>query len=143
MLSEDNLTDDLAEILGDPSISNRWINERPNPLEFLVTMSPQSQPEEKFQLRLFWTEYPAQPPSVKFRDPATGSLTIKTAWPTATGFRPDQLDTCVNWSQEGFNTHQEWRNDPKTRWDGSGNALLRVLQNVQELLDWSYAGRAA
>lgn len=143
MLSEANLTDDLAEILDDPPTSNRWIIERPSPMEFLVTMSPQSNPQEKFQLRLLWTEYPGQPPSVKFRDPETGSLMLKKSWPMAPGFRPDSLDTCVNWSQEGFNTHKEWRNDPKIRWDTAGNALLRVLQQVQELLDWHYGGRAA
>ena len=79
---------------------------------------------------------------LKFRDPETGRLDMKIAWPQVPGFRPDTLDACVNWVQEGFITHPEWRNDPKTRWDGSGNALLRILEQIQELLDWHFGGRA-
>lgn len=142
MLSELNLTDDLAEILGDPSTSKRWVIERPMPMELWITMSPKSNLEECFQARLLWTSYPEQPPSLKFRDPETGRLDMKIAWPQVPGFRPDTLDACVNWVQEGFITHPEWRNDPKTRWDGSGNALLRILEQIQELLDWHFGGRA-
>ena len=104
-------------------------------------MSPAQAPGEVFQARLLWTVYPGQPPSLKFRDPATGRLDLPTAWPIVRGFRPQSLDACVNWCLEGFGLHPEWRTDPRYTWDSRGNVLLKVLRILQDELDHYFQGR--
>ena len=89
-LSELNFKDDLDAVLL-TSDAQRWKLEKTGPLEILVTLYPIGKPEEIFQARLLWGVYPAQPPSLKFRDPATGRLDVKSAWPIVRGFRPDSL----------------------------------------------------
>lgn len=118
-----------------------WDLQLPAPLEVWAMMHPASHPDERFQARLLWNLYPDQPPSLKFRDPATGRLDVSAAWPVVPGFRPSNLDACVNWCLEGQNLHPEWRNDPKYRWDPRGNVLLKVLRILQEQLDEHYGGR--
>jgi hypothetical protein len=98
-------------------------------------------PSELFQARLLWTKYPDLPPSLKFRDTATGRLDLPQAWPIVRGFRPQSLDACVNYCAEGFALHPEWQQDPRFRWDPSNNPVLRVLRTVQEELDEDYQGR--
>jgi hypothetical protein len=139
-LSQLNLAEDYERARGCPDAS-RWGLGNPGPLEVWVTMYPSGCPDEKFQSRLLWTEYPQHPPSLKFRDPPTGRLDMPSAWPQVRGFRPTSLDACVNWCLEGFNLHPEWRNDPRLRWDPRGNALLRVLRTLQEELDNYFQGR--
>ena len=140
-LSRLNLAEDYEKVLGCPD-AHRWGLERADDaLEVRATMSSSGCPEEKFQARLLWPEYPQQPPSLKFRDPATGRLDLPSAWPQVRGFRPTSLDACVNWCLEGFGLHPEWKNDPRLRWDPRGNALLRVLRTLQEELDNDFHGR--
>ena len=139
-LSKLNLQDDFQEATG-VSDASRWTLEMPRDLEVLVTMSPASAPNEKFQGRLLWTKYPDDPPSLKFRDPGTGRLDSPQAWPVVRGFRPQSLDACVSWCKEGFTIHPEWRNDPRYAWDKSHNPLLRVLRTLQDELDSYYQGR--
>lgn len=139
-LSELNLNDDFERVLACPEASH-WELGRPQPLEVLVTMSPSSSPEEIFQARLLWCVYPDQPPSLKFRDPETGLLNMPSSWPIIKGFRPQTLDACISWCQEGFNLHPEWVNDPRFRWDSSGNVLLKVLRILQNSLDEDFQGR--
>jgi hypothetical protein len=135
-----NLRDDFEEAAG-VSDAARWKLETPSPLEVLATLSSVTAPDEKFQARLFWTKYPDDAPSLKFRDPATGKLDIPQAWPIIRGFRPQSLDACVNWCLEGLNLHPEWKIDPKYRWNPNGNPLLRVLRQLQEEFDDYYQGR--
>ena len=135
-----NLEDDLKEVMSCPEVT-RWQVEKSGELEVLVTMSPLSEPEEKYQARLLWAEYPGQAPSLKFRDPGTGRLDMPSAWPIARGFRPASLDACVSWCLEGFNLHPEWKNDPRFRWDPRGNVLLKVLRILQGELDDHYQRR--
>ncbi len=85
--------------------------------------------------------YPDQPPSLKFRDPATKRLDLPTAWPQVRGFRPNSLDACVSWCEEGFNLHPEWTNDLRLRWAARGNVLLKVLRILQGELDDHFQGR--
>ncbi|MCI0464148.1 MAG: hypothetical protein L0Z62_45015 [Gemmataceae bacterium] len=139
-LSALNLGDDFEKALACEDAS-RWKLEKIGPLEVLVSLSPVGQPHEVFQARLLWTLYPGQPPSLKFRDPATERLDMPTAWPQVRGFRPTSLDACVSWCMEGFNLHPEWRNDPKFRWDPRGNVLLKVLRILQDELDNYFRGR--
>lgn len=139
-LSALNLQDDLAKALACEDAA-RWKLEKTGPLEVFVSLSPASDSKEVFQARLLWSAYPGQPPSLKFRDPATGSLTLPTAWPLVRGFRPGSLDACVPWCAEGLNLHPEWRNDPKTRWDPRRNVLLRVARTLQYELDNHFQGR--
>jgi hypothetical protein len=139
-LSKLNLKDDFEEASGTPDAA-RWKLEMPGDLEVWATISPASVAAEKFQARLLWGRYPDDPPSLKFRDPATGRLDLPQAWPVARGFRPQSLDACVNWCAEGFNLHPEWRNDARWKWNPSGNPLLWVLRQLQEELDDYYQGR--
>lgn len=135
-----NLLDDFVEAADTPD-AGRWTLEMPADLEVLVTLAPAREPGEKFQARLLWTRYPECPPSLKFRDPKTGRIDMPQAWPVARGFRPQNVDACVNWCAEGFATHPEWKNDARFQWNPSGNPLLWVLRQLQEELDEHYQGR--
>lgn len=140
-LSKLNLDDDFEAVLACPDAA-RWKLERGEALEVLATVSPASHPKEFFQVRFVWSRYPEDPPSMKFRDPTTGSLEMPSSWPMLPGFRPASRDACVSWCLEGFNLHPEWRNDPQYRWDPRGNVLLKVLRILQAQLDDHYQGRA-
>jgi hypothetical protein len=135
-----NLGEDFAKALACEDAA-RWKLEKASPLEVLVSLSPAGHSDEVFQARLLWAAYPGQAPSLKFREPTTGRLDIATAWPQVRGFRPANLDACVNWCSEGFAIHPEWRNDPNLRWDPRRNVLLKVLRTLQEELDTHYQGR--
>lgn len=135
-----NFEDDLREVQALPGAS-RWTIETPGGLEVYVTLSSALKPDEKFQARLHWSQYPGQPPSIKFRDPADGSLGNPRAWPQARGMRPTALDLCSNYCTEGFALHPEWRNDPRYRWDDKGNVLLKVIQTLQDEMDDHFTGR--
>ena len=139
-LSELNFKDDLDKVLL-TSDAQRWKLEKTGPLEILVSLSPINMAEDVFQARLLWSAYPAQPPSLKFRDPATGRLDVKSAWPLAGGLRPDSLDACVSWCAEGFSLHPEWRTDPRYMWKSDGNVLLKVIRTLQERMDNTFQGR--
>jgi hypothetical protein len=139
-LSEMNLRDDVAAALTAEDASH-WVLVHPNPMEVWATFSPTQSPGETFQARLAWDRYPADPPSLKFRDPATGRLDLPRAWPQLPGFRPGSLDTCVSWTGEGARLHPEWAGDPRFRWDPSGNVLLKVLRILVSNFDTSFQGR--
>jgi hypothetical protein len=139
-LSELNLAQDVEEVLRVED-SPRWKLEKVAPLELHVGMSSVKHPQEVFQSRLLWKAYPGEPPSIKFRDPHSGRLDLPTAWPVARGFRPANLDACVNYSVEGFALHPEWAKDANLRWNPSGNPLLKALRILQRELDTSCTGR--
>jgi hypothetical protein len=139
-LSQLNLKDDFEEV-SSVSDASRWSLEMSGDLEVLATMHSVKAPSELFHARLLWAKYPDLPPSLKFRDPATGRLDLPQAWPIVRGFRPQSLDACVNYCAEGFALHPEWQQDPRFRWDTGNNPLLRVLRTLQEELDEHYEGR--
>ena len=139
-LSKLNFDEDLKEVLS-LSEAEKWKLQAPGGLEVLATLSPASVAGEVFQARLHWQIYPDQAASMKFRDPETGRLDARQAWPTGSGFRPDQFDMCVNFTSEGFTTHPEWKNDLAKRWDPRGNALLKSLRMLQSHLDEHFNGR--
>lgn len=141
-LAEMNLKDDFEQASSIPEAC-RWRLEKPGPLEVWATLHPASHPQELFQARLLWSDYPGSPPSLKFRDLETGRLDLKRAWPITVGTRPDSFVSCVNYCAEGFGLHAEWKNDPRYRWDSRGNVLLKVLRLLQEELDETYRGRAS
>src|SRR5437867_2828376 len=126
--------EDLKETLAIED-AKRWTIERAGDLEIYVTAWPLSKPEEEHQARFRWTSYPSEPPSYKYRDPATGRFDLVTAWPVVQGYRPSNFDACVNWSAEGFVAHPEWKCDANVRWNPKGNAILRVLRYMQRDLD--------
>ena len=138
--SELNLTEDFEKVLSVPD-ADRWHLVKAGPLEVWATMSPQRVPDQSFQARFLWGSYPGEPPSLKFRDPATGRLDLSTAWPKVRGFRPQSLDACVNWCREGFQLHPEWRADARFRWESHGNVLLKTLRILQDELDSYFEGR--
>ena len=90
---------------------------------------------ERYSLRLVWPEYPDGPPSIVCFDPSTCRVDVPSAWPDCDGFRPGQPDLCLPLSVEGFAAHPEWRNDGSKRWSADGNALLRVLDELQAVLN--------
>lgn len=134
------LAADYAEVVASPE-AERWALKLVAPLEVLATMSPRSTPNDKFQARLLWTEYPGNPPSLKFRNLGTGDIADPRAWPVCPGFRPTSCDACVNWTAEGLALHPEWAHSAATRWNPSGNALYRVLCILQDTLDLDFNGR--
>ncbi|MES2522550.1 MAG: hypothetical protein V4617_07635 [Gemmatimonadota bacterium] len=109
-------------------------------LEVQVTFTPAGHPDEHFEARLVWDRYPDAPPSVLFRDPATGRLDVATAWPVGGPFRP-MVGLCVNYTREGFRLHPEWVGDPRLRWRTEGNVLLKVIRLMQDSFDTEYTGR--
>ena len=139
-LSALNLAEDFEKVLACED-AGRWKLEKAAPLEVFASMYPAGKPDEMVQARLLWVIYPDQPPSLKFRDPASGRLDMPSAWPQVRGFRPNSLDACVNWCAEGFALHPEWRGDPKYRWDAHGNVLLKVLRILQSEMDDHFQGR--
>jgi len=139
-LSQINFAQDLEAALAVDD-AQRWKVERVDGLEIYVEISSAKAPGEKFQVRLLWSVYPGEPPSIKFRDPQSGRLDIKTAWPVVRGFRPENLDTCVNYSSEGFVTHPEWKKDLNYKWNPNGNSVLRILRTLQSEMDDHFAGR--
>lgn len=138
-LSELNFQQDLEEALRVEN-AQRWKIERAGPLEIYVEMWSITAPNEKFQARLLWGVYPGLA-SLKFRDQQTGRLDMPTAWPIVRGFRPANLDACVNWCSEGMGIHPEWKNDPKLILDPGGNHVLRTLRILQSEMDDYYNGR--
>ena len=139
-LSELNFRQDLQEALQAEDAA-RWRVEQAGSLEIYVSLSPASTPGEIFQARLLWRTYSGEPPSLKFRDPATGRLDLASAWPVVPGYRPQRFDACVNYCIEGFNLHPEWRNDPSLRWNSAGNRVLWVIRRLQNELDNHYTKR--
>lgn len=139
-LSELNLADDFEDCL-EVEDGERWSLKKVGPLEVWMTISPIQDPKESFQARFLWTEYPDKPPSMKFRDPATGRLDMPQAWPIVGGFRPQNCDACVNWTAEGFIAHPNWVNDPTYRWNPHGNRQLFVIRTLRDEMDRSYTGR--
>jgi hypothetical protein len=139
-LSALNLHEDLEKALACDDAA-QWRLKKAGPLEVFAGISPAGHADEIFQARLLWSVYPDRPPSLKFRDPASGRLDVSTAWPQVRGFRPGSLDACVSWCEEGFAIHPEWCNDPKYRWDPRGNVLLKVLRILQDELDNYFQGR--
>jgi hypothetical protein len=132
--------DDLRQVEGTEE-AKRWKLERGAPQEVFVTLASTVAPSDLYQVRFAWRSYPQDAPSMKFRNPVTKSLCEPAAWPNVRGFRPGNLDACVNWCEEGFIAHPEWRNDPKWRWRAEGNALLRVVRILQSEMDDHYNGR--
>lgn len=136
-----NLADDLAEVVCHEDARSWTIQTCDNSLELHVSLAPSGRPTEIYQARLLWSEYPGQPPSLKFRDPSTGRLDIPSAWPEGGPFRPTSFCACVNYTAEGFSMHPEWAKDPRTKWDSRGNVLLKVLRSLQHDLDFTSTGR--
>lgn len=139
-LSAMNLKDDFQVCL-EVEDAVRWQLVLTEPLEVRVTISPLQDPKESYLARFLWTVYPDEPPSMKFVDPATGRLDIPTAWPVVAGFRPGNLDACVNWTSEGFALHPQWKKDPKTCWVTHGNRQLYILRTLRDRMDETYQGR--
>ncbi|MYD98719.1 MAG: hypothetical protein F4X98_15225 [Gammaproteobacteria bacterium] len=104
--------------------------------ETAVEVSMQSTvDDERYFLRLVWSEYPDEAPSIVCFDPETGRPDVQSAWPDCDGFRPGQPDLCLPLSAEGFAAHPEWGTDPVKRWSTDGNVLLRVLDELQVILN--------
>jgi hypothetical protein len=98
--------------------------------------------DEVYWLRFTCSGYPEQPFSIKPIDHDTKRSDDVSAWPQCEGFRPTS-DLCMPLCAEGYALHPVWQKDPRLRWQPEGNALLRVLEELQlRLSDQSkYRGR--
>jgi hypothetical protein len=108
---------------------------------YWATLHPRSVPSEAYIVRIAWTRYPDEPPSVKFAEGIGGSLTVVSAWPVVPGYRPGNFDICAPFTAEGHVTHPEWR--AQAPWPTTGNPFLWVVDILQGDLDRNYGGRAA
>ena len=142
LLSALNLKEDLEQVLTLPEAS-RWKIELAADLEVYITLHSAQAPQDLFQARLLWTDYPQNPPSLKFRDINTSAYTPEAWPPNVPGFRPGTQDACLNICSEGFALHPEWRDDPRYKWSPQGNVLLYVIRELQRMLDTHYTARAA
>lgn len=139
-LSELNFNQDFEGLTGVPGFERLKI-EKTGPLEIHVTIFPEKNPSELFIARLLWEKYPDDPPSLKFLDSVSESYAVPAAWPLINGYRPLNLDACVNWVSEGFITHPEWKDDPDKKWLPIGNSIIKVLRRLQNDFDERYQGR--
>lgn len=110
---------------------------------YWVTLHPRSAPGEAYVVRIAWTRYPDEPPSVKFAEGIGGSLAVVDAWPVVPGYRPGNFDICAPFTAEGHSTHPEWRAQSQAPWPTTGNPFLWVVDILQGDLDRNYGGRAA
>jgi hypothetical protein len=108
---------------------------------YWVSLHPRSAPGETYFVRVAWSRYPDEPPSVKFAEGVAGSLTVVGAWPVVPGYRPGNFDICAPFTEEGYATHPEWRT--QAPWPTTGNPFLWVVDTLQGDLDRNYGGRAA
>jgi hypothetical protein len=109
---------------------------------FWLTLRPRTDPDELYAVRVAWTAYPHEPPSVRFASSVRGSLTTTSAWPTIAGYRPASFDICKPFTAEGFSLHPDWRSGPDA-WRTTGNPFLHVVTVLQFDLDNNYSGRSA
>lgn len=109
---------------------------------YWLTLRPRTEPNERYVVRVAWTTYPHEPPTVRFAPVIGGSLTSTAAWPTIPGYRPASFDICKPFTAEGFNLHPDWRSGPEA-WRTTGNPFLHVATVIQYDLDNNYTGRSA
>lgn len=142
-LAELCLDDDLPEARR-VGVEAHWKITRPEPTTIEVEMGSAID-GQRYYLRFAWPDYPDQPPSISCFDPATGETKGSSAWPNCDGFRPGHWDICLPLSLEGFALHPEWTRDVSLRWNSDGNVLLKVLDELQVILNSKsrYRGRAS
>lgn len=107
---------------------------------YWATMRPRSVPTELYHVRIGWSRYPTDPPSVKFGAGVGGSLNVTSAWPLVPGYRPGNFDICAPFTAEGYASHPEWATQQP--WRTSGNPFLWVIDTIQGQLDRQYGGRS-
>jgi hypothetical protein len=108
---------------------------------YWLTLRPRSELDQAYFVRVAWTSYPHEPPSVKFATGIRGSLNVTSAWPVVPGYRPGSYDICKPFTAEGFSLHAEWRSGPEA-WRATGNPFLWVATTLQSDMNNSYAGRS-
>ncbi|MCU1694673.1 MAG: hypothetical protein JWR34_736 [Mycobacterium sp.] len=94
-----------------------------------------------FTVRILWSVYPDQPPSVLFADGVGGSTAIISAWPAADGYRAPN-DVCKPFTAEGHELHREWATGHH-RWRAEGNPFLFVVETIQDDIDRVEGKRAS
>jgi hypothetical protein len=109
---------------------------------YWLRMRPVGAPAEIYYVRVAWSAYPHDAPSVKFAGSIGGLLTITRAWPMIPGYRPPSFDICKPMTVEGYALHPDWRTGPDA-WPTTGNPFLWVIEILQYDLDNYYSGRAS
>ena len=109
---------------------------------YWLRMRPAGAPPEVYYVRVAWSAYPHEAPSVKFADSVGGSLTVASAWPVIPGYRPASFDICKPMTAEGYALHAEWWTGPDA-WPTTGNPFLWVAEMLQYDLDNHYGGRSS
>lgn len=138
-----NLQADL-ESIKDECDRQRWVITPwpPTSTTIFVTMSSDID-GEAYMIRLRCDDYPEQPPSIHCVNPDSRDQSDPKAWPRCEGFRPTS-DLCLNISKEGLKQlHPGWNNDPRYRWETTGNPIWYVLASLQDRLNnrGKYHGR--
>ena len=138
-----NLAADEAAVAGFLAGSGGCLaRDETDPATYWLTARPASAPHETYHIKVTWTAYPHQPPSVKFADGIGGPVTVTRAWPVIPGYRAPSQDICKPMTAEGFVLHPEWQSGPDA-WPTEGNPFLWLAEMLQYDLDNSYTGRAA
>lgn len=137
-----NLNDDEAAVRALlEEHGGRLDRDQGDPGTYWLTLVPRSEPLERYVVRVVWTSYPHEPPSVRFATEIGGSLSTTSAWPTIPGYRPGSFDICKPFTAEGYNLHPDWRSGPEA-WRTSGNPFLHVATTLQYDLDNNFTGRS-
>jgi hypothetical protein len=118
----------------------RLVRDEVDPSINWLDLRPRTAPTERFYVRVGWTSYPHEPPSVQFAAAVGGRLGVLQAWPQIAGYRAPN-DICKPFTAEGFSVHPEWRSGP-TAWPTEGNPFVWVAETLQYDLDHDYGGRA-
>jgi hypothetical protein len=109
---------------------------------YWLRIRPAGASAEVYYVRVAWSAYPHDAPSVKFADSIGGTLTVASAWPVIPGYRSASFDVCKPMTAEGYALHAEWRSGPDA-WPATGNPFLWVVEILQYDLDNYYRGRAS
>ena len=112
------------------------------PGTFWLIMHPLAAPAETFVVRIAWSSYPDQAPSVKFADGVEGRLDLTSAWPIVPGYRPGAFDICQPFTAEAYGVHPEWTTGPEA-WSGEGNPFAWVVERLLHDMCDRFEGRSA
>lgn len=116
------------------------IRDEAEPGLYWAVLHPSSAPAERFYARIFWTQYPGAPASVRYSDGVRGPSNVTRAWPVIPGYRATNFDICKPFTAEGYALHPDWKTGP-TAWSPAGNPLLATVQQLQFDLNHQYGGR--
>ena len=133
--------DEVAVVAFLASNGGRLTRDPADAAVYWLRMRPAGVPSDIYYVRVAWSAYPHEAPSVKFAVCVGGSVAVTSAWPVIPGYRPASFDICKPFTAEGYGLHSEWRTGPDA-WPTTGNPFLWVAEMLQYDLDNHYGGRS-